>query len=331
MTVFYSIRAKNPLHLPHKSHSILSIITRTLASTSSQTTHKKTKNKKPLSVLFEEVIGSREKAESDNESNSNDELKKGLKELELEVRNLKANAKVQKDSNTNANVKVKREETKNVKKEETKNVKRLGLYSLFVNERRLKEEKKGMREKNEASVFKELSPEMEMFVSHLYKEGYFKKANFLSDNKKMLDFSRFNDSYARDFVKFAAQQFAKDHQELAKWLSGSDLKKVALFGCPSLSRNNVLPAKQLRHYFEIKEDTVCCKCVLKDSCNFANESWSRQNKDLKLDVVMRVITLYALETVPPQLAVSDEVKASVHRLLKEIVNLSRTTTAPGIC
>lgn len=328
MSVFFRIRAKNPPHIPHKSHSILSIIARTLASSSSQTTHNKNKNKKPLSVLFEEVIGSREKAESDNESNSNDELKKGLKELELEVRNLKANAKVQKDSNINENVRlnVEREETKNVKKEETKNVKRLGLYSLFVNERRLKEEKKGMREKNEASVLKELSPEMEMFVSHLYKEGYFKKANFLSDSLKMLDFSRFNDSYARDFVKFAAQQFAKDHQELAKWLSGSDLKKVALFGCPSLSRKNVFSAKQLRHYFEIEEDTVCCKCVLKDSCNFANESWNRQTKDLKLDAVMRIITLYALESVPPQLAVSDEVKASVHRLLKEIINLSRTTT-----
>lgn len=210
MSVFFRIRAKNPPHIPHKSHSILSIIARTLASSSSQTTHNKNKNKKPLSVLFEEVIGSREKAESDNESNSNDELKKGLKELELEVRNLKANAKVQKDSNINENVRL------NVEREETKNVKRLGLYSLFVNERRLKEEKKGMREKNEASVLKELSPEMEMFVSHLYKEGYFKKANFLPDSLKMLDFSRFNDSYARDFVKFAAQQFAKDHQKLAK-------------------------------------------------------------------------------------------------------------------
>lgn len=67
--------------------------------------------------------------------------------------------------------------------------------------------------------------------------------------------------------------------------------------------------------------------MLKDSCNFANESWNRQNRDLKLDVVIRVIILYALETVPPQLAVSDEVKASIHRLLKEIINLSRTSTA----
>lgn len=66
--------------------------------------------------------------------------------------------------------------------------------------------------------------------------------------------------------------------------------------------------------------------MLKDSCNFANESWNRQTKDLKLDAVMRVISLYALESVPPHLAVSDEVKASVHRVLKEIINLSRTTT-----
>ena len=42
----------------------------------------------------------------------------------------------------------------------------------------------------------------------------------------------------------------------SRWLSGSDLKKVALFGCPSLARKSVFGAKRLRRFFEIPEETV---------------------------------------------------------------------------
>jgi hypothetical protein len=63
-------------------------------------------------------------------------------------------------------------------------------------------------------VFKVLSPDMEMFITHLYKEGYFNNASFLKDGS--LDFSFFNDSYGRDFIKYAAEKFGKDHQEIAK-------------------------------------------------------------------------------------------------------------------
>lgn len=70
---------------------------------------------------------------------------------------------------------------------------------------------------------------------------------------------------------------------------------------------------------------VCSKCVLKRSCKFANQTvWRGDNKNLDLAVVMRVITLYALESLPPQLVVPDEIKDSVNRLLKEVVNLSQT-------
>jgi len=41
-----------------------------------------------------------------------------------------------------------------------------------------------------------------------------------------------------------------------RWLSASDLKKVALFGCPSLTKKNVFAAKRLRKFFEIQENTV---------------------------------------------------------------------------
>jgi hypothetical protein len=39
---------------------------------------------------------------------------------------------------------------------------------------------------------------------------------------------------------------------------------------------------------------------------------------------MRVITVYAMESVPPKLVLPDEIKASVSRLLKEAMNLSET-------
>lgn len=43
---------------------------------------------------------------------------------------------------------------------------------------------------------------------------------------------------------------------LCRWLSGSDLKNVALFGCPSVAKKTVFSAKRLRTYFRIQEDNV---------------------------------------------------------------------------
>lgn len=148
---------------------------------------------------------------------------------------------------------------------------------------------------------------------------------------------------------------------ITRWLSGSDLKKVALFGCPSNARKPVFAAKRLRKFFEVQEDTVsqlsltyspvinsnltliinlktysitffcchqvCSKCVLKQSCKFVNQNvWKNDTKKLVLTDVMNVITLYGLECVPPQLAVPDEIKASVGRLINEVIKLSQTTS-----
>uniref|UniRef100_M1BX02 Uncharacterized protein n=1 Tax=Solanum tuberosum TaxID=4113 RepID=M1BX02_SOLTU len=112
-----------------------------------------------------------------------------------------------------------------------------------------------------------------------------------------------------------------------RWLSGSDLKKVALFGCPSIAKKNVLSAKRLRTYFRIQEDNVCSKCALKVSCKFVNQNLRKGDMtNLHLAGVMRVITLYALESVPPQLVIPDEIKASVSRLLMDILRLSQTVS-----
>ncbi|KAK1365633.1 hypothetical protein POM88_041194 [Heracleum sosnowskyi] len=111
------------------------------------------------------------------------------------------------------------------------------------------------------------------------------------------------------------------------WLSGSELKKVAVFGCPSLSKKAVFSAKILRTFFKIQENMVCCKCVLKQSCKYANQNvWNSNTKNLSLPAVMNVISHYALDSVHPQLIVSDEIKTVVTRLLKVVVKLSQTVS-----
>ncbi|KAA8526747.1 hypothetical protein F0562_009024 [Nyssa sinensis] len=313
---------------PHKSSLFSLIFQRTLSLSaqfetelinSENSEQKNRKTKKPLHLLFKEAVGLSEKLESsESDSNSDSEtveLKKKLRKLEEDVRRLKEN----------------KSEIEKMKKKPKKDYgdlnnesKPKSLYALFANNAGNMEKSADTKslKVEEPMVFKELSPDMVLFVSHLYKQGYFNNANFLPRNK--FDVTCFENSYGRDFIKFAAEKFGKNNQEIAKWLSGSDLKKVALFGCPSLARKNVFSAKRLRTFFGIQEDTVCSICVLRQSCKFPNQSvWKGDTKNLNLAVVMRIIILYALESVPPQLVVPDEIKTSVSHLLKEVLNLSQ--------
>ncbi|KAL3325622.1 hypothetical protein AABB24_036716 [Solanum stoloniferum] len=277
--------------------------------------------KKPLGVFFQEAVGLLEKSEvsQSEDETENKELKCKLRKLEEEVRVLR-----EKRKNEKANKKEEAGNGDGVSENEGKSKK---LHELFMNEevRSVKSRKSTPLSMEDHTVFKELSPDMVMFVTHLYNEGYFKDSNFLP--RKKFDISCFENSYARDFVKYAAEQFGRDHQEIAKWLSGSDLKKVALFGCPSIAKKNILSAKRLRTYFRIQEDNVCSKCALKASCKFVNQNLRKGDMtNLHLAGVMRVVTLYALESVPPQLVIPDEIKASVSRLLMDILRLSQTVS-----
>lgn len=147
-----------------------------------------------------------------------------------------------------------------------------------------------------------------------------------------------------------------------RWLSGSDLRKVAFFGCPSTARKDVFAAKRLRKFFRIQEDTVskhsvnvllllllpftrlpynllalfssfsnypqvCRNCILRQSCKYVNQGvWNGSDKNLNLTVVMQVITQYTLEATPKQLVIPEDLKASVSRLLNEILKLSPTVS-----
>lgn len=286
-----------------------------------------------MNIYFKEAVGLLKKTPEDIETESegeNGQLKKRLKKLEEELRGLKQKRKDEKENLKNTEHKKKEGMHKN--EELSNHQEKSGgssLSSLFANKGG-RDDRKKMKDLKELrmedpEVYKVLSPDMEMFVMHLYNNGYFKDSNFLPRNR--LDITRFENGYARDFIKFEAEQFGKDNQEIAKWMSGSDLKKLALFGCPSLGKKIVFSAKRLRRFFRIQENTVCDKCVFKQSCKYVNQSiWRTNDNNLDMAVVMRIITSYALESGPPQLVVPDEIKAAASRLLKEAVNLSQTVS-----
>ncbi|KAK9153105.1 hypothetical protein Sjap_000585 [Stephania japonica] len=169
-------------------------------------------------------------------------------------------------------------------------------------------------------VAKALSPEMVSLVSRFYEEGLLNDANFLP--LKKLELSDLSNPYYRDFLMFTAERFGQDHQEVAKWLSGSHLKKVALFGCPSVEKKTTYAAKRLRSFFSIHEDTVCQQCNLKSSCKFVNKKVLSKVNNVNLADTMRVLTLYAMDSMPMQLVVPNELKDSIGKLLREVLNLS---------
>nr|VDD02742.1 unnamed protein product [Brassica rapa] len=246
--------------------------------------------KKLLSVVFEEAVGLRPKPETSETQEEEEGNELKRKLFELEK-------KLTELKNTEPVIKKKLKKVVGTVPE-LQTEKSRNLYTLFkANEEKREEEDDVVR------VYKELPLEMVSFVKLLHKKG--------------------------TFVKFAAERFGKDYQEIAKWLSGSDLKTIVLFGCPSLEKRAIFAAKTLRKFFDIHENNVCEKCVLKDKCKFPNQSvWDGKSQNLHLSVVMKVITLYPLDLTHPKLQVPQEVQDSVSRLLTEIQNLSRTICTP---
>ncbi|MCD7448903.1 hypothetical protein HAX54_046997 [Datura stramonium] len=178
-------------------------------SSSSDSVAKK-KSKKPLGVFFQEAVGLLEKSEqsgSEDES-ENKELKCKLRKLEEEVRILREKRRTEKDN--------KKEEARNANGVSENEGTRKKLHELFLNEevKSVKSRKSTPLSMEDHTVYRELSPDMVMFVQRLYNEGYFKDSNIFP--RKRFDITCFENRYARDFVKYAAQQFGRDHQEIAK-------------------------------------------------------------------------------------------------------------------
>ncbi|EYU29528.1 hypothetical protein ABFS82_13G065200 [Erythranthe guttata] len=281
----------------------------------------------PLSAFYKGAVGINERIEdtgieAEINGGKNAILKEKLKKLEEQVRVLKKNRG---ETEKGKSLKPLSEKRDSVVGKEPSGV----LVALFTDKKTKKPKPlKPIDFGNEdPMVHKELSSDMRVLACHLYKNKYLLDASFMPKGK--LDLTCFETSFARDFLKFAAVKFGKDHQEIAKWLSASDLKNVALFGCPSLGQKTVRAAKHMREFFGIEENKVCQKCPLRSSCKHANAKSKKDSTNLNLACVTRVLVMYAMESVPQQLVVPEEVNTSVSRLLNEIVNLSQTV--PLLC
>lgn len=270
--------------------------------------------KKPLDLFFKEAVGLIEKTEEIDLPPDQDLRSKGVGDMKEKLMHLERNLKIR----------IEKENVENIQRKQEAGIGEASsrLFSLFAkpsdSEKKYNEEAVRMGRSKSGSV--ELSEEMVRFVDCLFKEGYLVNGNFLK--KGQLDLNCLTTSYSQDYLKFAAERFGHDHDEVARWLSGSDLKKVALFGCPSVERKTVFAAKSLRSFFSIQEDTVCRSCKLKDSCKLANQRVLKRRKLITADA-LRVLTMYGLELVPQQLVVTDEIKVSISKLLKQVVDLSK--------
>ncbi|KAL5707389.1 hypothetical protein ACHQM5_018293 [Ranunculus cassubicifolius] len=260
----------------------------------SSNTNPNGKMKKSLDLIFKEAVGL---IEDECEIEENNELQKRLKKIERDVRNMKGNLN---------------------EKTSKKTVKPRGksLFSVFTDDPKEKKCDEGGLEE-----MKEFSSEMKLFVNCLHEKGYFKGANFLRSGE--LDFSRFSTDYSRGYLRNAAVRFCKDHPEIANCLSESDVRRLALFGCPSDAKKLVFLAKGLRSHFSIQEDMVCRPCVLNDSCKFKYSYVGKKYDELDFANVMKILISYALESGPPQLVLSEEMKDSINNLLRQIVEQSR--------
>ncbi|KAL9667430.1 hypothetical protein QQ045_001788 [Rhodiola kirilowii] len=296
--------------LRHTTLKFNSLRRETVSSLSQSNLEDEVSDKKPLLMMFGEAVGVKENRETIEHERY---MIKNLKKLEKEI--CRSEERIDCLEDFSPDEKITRPRS---------------LSGLFRDKNVKRDQRlKRYLEKEAASaalvVLKKLSEEMMMFIEELYKGGYFYDANFLPGNS--IDASYFDDSYSREYIKFAADRFANDHQEIAKWLSGSQVKTVALNGCPTLIKKNIFAAKRLQAFFRIQEDTVCSRCVLRESCQFVNQSvWNGDSKNLKLDDTLRVVILYALEAAHPKLSLPEHFKATVNLLLRDIINLSKTTS-----
>ncbi|KAL5989801.1 hypothetical protein ACLOJK_010695 [Asimina triloba] len=79
-------------------------------------------------------------------------------------------------------------------------------------------------------------------------------------------------------------------KDLMMRLSTSDLKKVALVGCPSLEKRTVFAAKNLRSFFHVQEYAVCEPCKLKSLCKYSDQT-VKQHFNLNLKDALRLLAV----------------------------------------
>lgn len=165
-------------------------------------------------------------------------------------------------------------------------------------------------------------PEWVQFLEHLNDCGYLSKA--LEFEEGPIDLRDCSMERLVPRMRFAVQIFAKDHAEISKLLSGSDMRKVALFGCPSVEKKDVFAAKRLRSFFSIEQGIACRPCNMKDTCSVPFAKVSKV-KILRVEDVARLLCTFSLNAEKNELSIPDDVKQSVINLLKELVHFSTSS------
>ncbi|KAF9618138.1 hypothetical protein IFM89_000254 [Coptis chinensis] len=208
----------------------------------------------------------------------------------------------------------------------------------------------------------ELSPEMVSLLHCLHEKGYLKNANFMQSNKFDLScsstyYSRtFLQGAAEKFGKDHQELLANDtlvdieknafnspfesvsspsklasqitssvrlEENKNRLLSEEDVKRLLLFGCPSVTKKSAFAAKRLRSYFNIRETMVCRPCKLNNVCEFANHIVGKKADEMNVGDLMRSLTSYGFGLTHSNLIVPDEIKDSVSNLLKQVVTHSQ--------
>uniref|UniRef100_A0A2N9GAF2 Uncharacterized protein n=1 Tax=Fagus sylvatica TaxID=28930 RepID=A0A2N9GAF2_FAGSY len=153
------------------------------------------------------------------------------------------------------------------------------LERAQYNERVVEETRK------EPQVYKQLSPDMELFVNHLYKEGYFNNANFLPGNK--LEFSCFESKYGQEFIKFAAEKFAKDNQEIANSLNSF---RTSLILIKALEDNGNHGGPSLKDPLQVPDGPITrsrAKKIKEAMQGLVQFTWDKANKSPTLKVGLK--------------------------------------------
>lgn len=134
-------------------------------------------------------------------------------------------------------------------------------------------------------------------------------------------------------VRNACLNFGRDRFDIIRSLSREDVKAAVEYGCPSTDRKVVNSGKRLRAYVNLEEGDVCSTCNLRGSCDRAYVK-PRQEEGARTVDIMRVLLTYGLDplvgSVENKLHMKKTVKASVRKLLKEVVELSATPLDPSL-
>lgn len=166
-----------------------------------------------------------------------------------------------------------------------------------------------------------LWPEWVQFVDHLNERRYLSKAMDFEDGPVDLQGHTTGELYR--IIKLAAASFAEDHAGISELLSKSDVRKVALFCCPSVENGVIAAVRRLRSFISSEEDIDFAPSDLKDTCNTPSV------KQLRLIDVIRLLCAYGLDAEKSEVPIPDDVRQSVVNLLEEIVDLSTNYMKDG--